>query len=395
MINEASLADGKPLIEAGWPGISVVVPCEGRLPQVRELVASLAAAMAAYPGPAEAILVDSSAPAEAAEIERLCAAHGAAFRRGGRSVREKRNLGIREALHEVILFVDSDCRAEADLLIEHGRVCREWPAAAGCAGLVQFDRDDSFYWQSLERTSYLGFFSRIAHCETTLWAPTANVSYRAGLVRQAGGFDETMPFRLGGDDVALGLQVARLGGRLRCNPRAVVHHARETWSKQAVAERAFRWGRAHYHLFRRFPERRTLAVPNVPMAWGLLAAGSLAAWLATRQPGYLLLPWLWLVACLALEALFLALYRRSLRSSARDWLGAQLSLLFNAGALYEGLAHLDPRMLFQSLSYSDPQPGQADDFILQQRKTLRTWAILLSLGLTALLAPAAILWARP
>ena len=210
-----------------------------------------------------------------------------------------------------------------------------------------------------------------------------------------GGFDKQLPFRLQGDDVDLGLRVTRLGQRLHCNPRAVVHHGVATWSKKALAERAFRWGRTHYHLFRIFPERRTIAVPNMPVVWALLAASGVAAWLAVQEPGCLLLPWLWLAACLPPEALFPALYRRSLRSSARDWLGAQLSLVFNAGAVFGGLFHLDRRMLFQSMSYSDPQPGQRDDIVLIQRQALPTWAILLSLGLTAFLAPRLILAVRP
>jgi hypothetical protein len=253
--------------------------------------------------------------------------------------------------------------------------------------LVQFDEADSAYWRAVQGASFFMYFSQATHGQTALWAPTANVSFWAADLRAVGGFDETLPFRLGGDDVDLGLRITRLGRPLRYNPRAVAHHTAETWTKAALVERAFRWGATHYHLVRRHPARRTVALPNVPLAWGLLFVGGGAGWLVSRQPGYLWLAWVWLALCLPLEALLTGLVRGRARGAGRDWLAAQMGLLFNAGALWEGLRHLDPRILFFSLAYSDPQPGDAPDFQLLQRKHARVWAMVLALVGTALIAP--------
>ena len=107
------------------PGVSVVVPVLGRVPSTERMLASLRAAAERCPEPVEIILIDDSGPTDAARHREHCDRHGARYLRGPRHVGAKRNLGVRHASHDLLLFTDSDCRATPDLLRIHVEAIRK------------------------------------------------------------------------------------------------------------------------------------------------------------------------------------------------------------------------------------------------------------------------------
>src|SRR5215471_6223333 len=92
--------------------VSVVVPTVGRVDQLRSCLDSLAAC---EPRPSEVLVVDQSGdPALLALVSDYSAAGARVVPCPGRGVSKGRNLGIREAAHEIVLVTDDDCTVEPD-----------------------------------------------------------------------------------------------------------------------------------------------------------------------------------------------------------------------------------------------------------------------------------------
>jgi len=280
-------------------GVSVVVPARESNDTLGALFESLARARAELPAPSEVIVVDDSGPASRAALERLCALHDVRLVPGGRHVGAKRNLGVAAAVFDVLLFVDSDCRASPALLREHWTTCA---SAGACAGPVEFAGPRSWLWPGLELLGVPTGFRQAASGRRLLWAATANLSVRRSCFEAAGGFDETLPSPGGGEDVDLGLRLTGRGVVIQGNPRALVLHKTSTWnSPGAMLVRLARYGRNEPALLERHPGRGTTAPPGhltllVPgaalwLAVGLLAHGAGQPWLAALWAAAYLAAW--------------------------------------------------------------------------------------------------------
>lgn len=91
--------------------LSIVIPTNGRVSLVERLLKSLISERKAYPyGETEVLIVNSGDENDAEQIEKLCHTYQAIFIPGENSVRKKRNLGIKNAQYEVVLFLDSVLR---------------------------------------------------------------------------------------------------------------------------------------------------------------------------------------------------------------------------------------------------------------------------------------------
>lgn len=361
-----------------FAGLSVVTPTHGRRALVAALVESLQAARATAPFETEVLVVDSSDGEDASAIREACERFGAQYiRHEKNNVREKRNLGIRTARFPVVLFVDSDCQATPELLVEHARGY-ENDQVGGVIGLTRFVGPSSRTWRFIERTSILDAFSYAARMETAPWGPTCNISYRREILDRVGHFDEAFPFRLGSEDVDLGLRVTDSGHPIRSNPAAVVEHTRETWgSIPLIGRRAFRWGRMHYHLMRKHSHRVQVDFPKTAGMLFVVALFAAAAAAIHRRPSLLFLPLVWLVLDLVLEAAFVARSERSPVRDLGDYLGSRmLGLTFETGTLFESLLHATLRPLYEEIYYAQPSPKSTGRI----RKIAQIWAGIVSLA---------------
>jgi GT2 family glycosyltransferase len=251
-------------------GISVVVPTRDSNDTVPALFESLGEARARLDAPSEVIVVDDSGPAERAELERLCARHGVRLLSAGPHVGGKRNLGAAAARYDLLLFVDSDCHASPELLREHWATCR---SAGACAGPVEFVGPRSWLWPALDLLGMPAGFRLPAARARVLWAPTANLSVSRACFEAVGGFDETLPGPIGGEDVDIGIRLTGRGVAIECNARAIVRHSTSTWnSPRAMLKRLLRYGRSEPDVMVRHPRWRIAAVPG---HLTLLASGAL------------------------------------------------------------------------------------------------------------------------
>ncbi len=145
--------------------------------------------------------------------------------RQGRGFGYARNVGIREAHGEVLLFIDDDCEAEqgwGEALIAP---FHESPQILGVAGAVLV-KDCGVIGYAENILGFPGGGLRYRHeaqgqIVPTRYLSTCNCAYRRKAVCDAGGFPENA--RLGGEDFLLAEKVSDIGPCLY-TPAAVVYH---------------------------------------------------------------------------------------------------------------------------------------------------------------------------
>jgi len=366
-------------ISTRFTGVSVVVPTHGRAHLVRQLLASLSEARQSTTVPCEVIIVDSSGPSEAEQIAVACASNAASYvRHEENNVRRKRNWGIETARYDIVLFIDSDCRASNTLILEHLEGHSEGGKTRGVMGVTRFSGEESWIWPIVRHSGIAAPFSYPDRFEEVPWAPTCNVSYRRHTLVDLGGFDDSLPFALGGDDTDLGLRVSGHGYRIACRANALVEHTTETWnSVSLVLRRVVRWGRMHFHIMRKHPDR---FAPSTPRPMGLLVliiVLGLFASLVTGTFWPLFAAILWLTFRFALEVVLLcllpghALRRIHLEAGARF-----LTLAFEFGTLFEGLKNGSLAPAYRASNYAPPSVERG------RREAIAEWA---SLGALLLL----------
>lgn len=361
-------------------GLSIITATHGRAPLVRALLESLAAERRSVDFPTEAILVDSSPPDEAGAIAAACGELDAVYHyHPHNNVRQKRNLAINAARYDLLLFIDSDCQAQPGLLGEHYHTLRADERTGGVIGVTRFVGPDSPVFRLIEKTSLLDAFAYAERHAHVPWGPTCNISYRKTILTDVGLFDESFPFRLGGDDTDLGLRVTDRGHAIVSNPRAIVWHTKATWNGAGlIARRVFRWGRMHFHLMRKHPGRVYYDFPTLS---GIFMALCLAALVLGRFVS----PWagaallLWLPTELLIESL---LVTRVLGYPWRQFLyvlGARLlSLWFEVGTLLEAARYRSALPLLKEITYTPPSLAG------RYRRVAQLWAIVLTLLILAL-----------
>lgn len=310
-------------------GVSVVIATRGRVRLVEELLQSLQSARTQFHGKQEVIVIDDSPEGESEQIASLCTQYDARLLIRGPKVTVKRNYGAKFAQYEILLFLDSDCVATPQLLINHERHYHS-PEVGAVLGLLEFVGPDSWFWQAIRLTPFIMPFEFPKLMQDAPWGPSANLSVRRDVFQAIQGFDETFPQRPGGEDVDLGLRITKTGHRIRCAPDAVSYHSKETWVPVgAMCRRLFHWGIAECYLMERHPDRVVTTLPRkslVYMVTTWLVFG--VALLTGRWQLLAILP-LWAVADILVQAVLQLLWARRSFSHLHQQFVAILLVLVN------------------------------------------------------------------
>ena len=331
-------------------GISVVVPSQGRVELLGELIETIVQAQGNYPGPSELIIVDDSNEEDAQAIGSLCAQHGAKLIYHSPSVSAKRNLGAQHSQHEIVLFLDSDCLATPGLLSEHAKLyCEE--KVGGVLGLLEFVGEDTWFWKAVNNSPFVICFGFPRWLETVPWGPSANLSVRKALFIQLGGFDETFPNKPGGEDVDLGLRITKMGLEIACTKEGLVYHSKKTWIPiKDMIKRLWHYGSADYYLMVRHPDYTIGTLPRRTLIY--LLGLFVIAGMAFSSPILLALYPLWILTELSLTALMINLFSRERRASFLQQLVTQLLIWLNElGFMYRCLSFGNIKNCFKQMVY--------------------------------------------
>lgn len=291
------------------PVVSVVVPTFQRRDHALRLVAELLAFDLG--APYEIVVVDDcSNDGTADELRRL---HGApsghsalrvirhSSNRGAAAVR---NTGWQTAAAPLVAFIDDDCRAAPGWL----------PALVGAA-----EDADVVQGRTLPDPAQAELRGPFSHT-IVVDGPsdhfeTCNIAYRRDVLEALGGFDESYPATLVGEDVDLGWRAREAGYRITYAPDALVYHEVTRSDFLARLRRSDR--RAGLALlYKQHPQlRRELSMRafSHPAALAILATAAVGATGGRRR-------WTWVVTA-ALMARFARMTMHTLHPPRRqrDW----------------------------------------------------------------------------
>jgi GT2 family glycosyltransferase len=200
------------------PAVSVLICTRDRRDGLDALLADLR--QQSYAGAIEIVVVeetDDPRPPDGVKYVPLPVRnHGIAY---------ARNRALAAASHELVAFVDDDCRISQDWLQALLAPFADAHVVGVQGGVTVPDSTNAIGWAE----SLLGFpgggISRVHracdHNQDTFEVSTLNAAYRRLAVQQAGGFPESA--RFGGEDYLLAKRVAE-HGRLLFVPEALVRH---------------------------------------------------------------------------------------------------------------------------------------------------------------------------
>lgn len=211
------------------PTFSIVIPTYNRADVVERTLRQLDAQD--YPADRfEVIVVDNSSDSTPEMVSRLAASSRAPIRlmhRAERLPAVKRNLGLRAATGDLVLFLNDDVWARPDFLAQHARSHGERPGRlVAVVGHVEQSPE-------MPRTPFLDFYRPFAYHEIAASADREVSSRHFWSMNLSMRRDEMLARNLvfhedwaeiGHEDVELGYRWARAGGVIVYNPRAYVEH---------------------------------------------------------------------------------------------------------------------------------------------------------------------------
>jgi GT2 family glycosyltransferase len=365
---------------------TVVVPTHGRVSFIKNLFVSFQEALSKFNGEVEIFIIDSSQQEDSKKIESLCKQYGARYIKGPLNVREKRNIGIEQAKGEIILFVDSDCELTPNIFKEHLKMYDE-PNTGCVLGVTEFIGKESFTWKIVKRTKFLDafYFAKTLsnYIDSAPWGTCTNLSCKKKILQEVRGFDTTFPFRLGGDDVDLGIRINKAGYRIKMNPNAVVLHTYYTWSNLlAVAKRVFRWGRMDYYVFyKKHIDKLSLALPKPIIIFFLLLFLALIKIAINSSIANLFLPFFWFFMFLSLNSSFKVISsNESLKNIFLEIPAQFLHFLFDFGTTFESIKNKSLQVFLK-----EPLDDPRQIILSWNEKVIKAWSIILSVFIVLLI----------
>lgn len=185
-----------------------------------------------------------------------------------------RNIGVKEAKGEIIVFIDAHCIVEDSNWIQRFLQFFQNPKIGAVGGY--FKRKESKWG----RPSKLGK----SPPSPRRLVKSANGAYRKVVFEQVGGFDPLIEW---GGDAALTYKVLRSGWKVVHSRDIMVIHAQKIWS----IKRGFFYGTSYFPLLKKYPHERKLKTGIMskgfllsPMGIGPLLTLGLLADLLSRFP---------------------------------------------------------------------------------------------------------------
>lgn len=276
MVSTAEVTNDVAKIVA-WPDVSVVIITKSRHEQAEQAVQSVVQTF--YPEEKREIVV-----IEETDDPRPIGGENVKYRAipvENRGFGYARNEGLKTASHQIVAFVDDDCKVAKDWLNELVRVLVENPGAVAVGGAV-----------------FVPECGPVGQCESILGFPAGGTQYvhqaRGEVVQRstfstcncaafrreidlAGGFEEKL--QLGGEDELLSRRMAQRG-KILYNPRAIARHEPRD-SLAGVFSWFVRRGRARVTALRLLKTRGEAAkwLTNSPIIRLLIIVG-LLLWLS-------------------------------------------------------------------------------------------------------------------
>ncbi|MFQ5945191.1 MAG: glycosyltransferase family 2 protein [Anaerolineae bacterium] len=197
----------------------MIICTKDRPADLARAIASIRASSAAGRAIEIVVVEESDTPREIPGV------HYVHLPRGGRGFGYARNVGVRAAAGDILLFMDDDCEAEQGWIEALAKPLSDNHEVLGVAGAVMV-RDSGAIGHAENILGFPGGGLRYLHSANgrvvpTRYLSTCNCAYLRDAVLRAGEFPEDA--RLGGEDFLLAERISALGSCVYA-PTAVVYH---------------------------------------------------------------------------------------------------------------------------------------------------------------------------
>ncbi|MCX5696765.1 MAG: glycosyltransferase [Candidatus Omnitrophica bacterium] len=235
------------------PIFSIVIPTYNRREQLKECLASL---FSQIPGRGlfEIIVIEDGSDCVLCEDKDFGSDTGKiryiTTRHQGPAA--ARNLGIKEARGEIVIFLDDDVIAASGWAKSVIESWKSYPGIDGIGGYIVSDPKDTicarvscvfFNWfldKAVTKADYACFMS------------TCNAGYTKKALIRVNGFDEQFRGAYG-EDRDLNARILQSGGKMRLTKDMIVYHDRYL-SFSRFLTRNFNYGKASFHIYNKHPK---------------------------------------------------------------------------------------------------------------------------------------------
>jgi GT2 family glycosyltransferase len=161
---------------------------------------------------------------------------------------DQRNLGIKNAKGDVIVFIDSDCIPTKNWLNELVKPIRGKGEniVAGYVKSIGKESINSIIWDKIQNKKY------ITEC------PSLNMSFKKEILKKIGYFSEY--FNGGGEDIDFTWRAVKAGYSIYYNKNAILYHDWGNFKEEV--KRTLRGGRTSVRLYKKHPEKWKNLISN-------------------------------------------------------------------------------------------------------------------------------------
>ncbi|MBN1356365.1 exopolysaccharide biosynthesis polyprenyl glycosylphosphotransferase [bacterium] len=161
-----------------------------------------------------------------------------------------RNLGVRHARGDIILFTDADCMASIDFVEEMIKPFAD-PHVVGVKGAYRTRQNR--LWARFAQVEFEERYAKLTRAQSIDFVDSHAAAFRKSIFEEVGGFDPHFPVA-NNEDVELSYKIARLGYRMVFNSDAIVYHLHPDCMTRYLRTKFLR---AYWRMlvYRRFPEK--------------------------------------------------------------------------------------------------------------------------------------------
>ena len=165
------------------------------------------------------------------------------------SIPHQRNVGVREARGDIIVFTDAGCRPRPGWLASLTAPLRQDECIV--AGITKDPSGEGRWEFAAEKVRGVTYLREAA---------TINFAFRRTAFDAVGGFDENFQY---GSDMDFSWRLVDMGYRIRCVPEAIVEH--DWGTPRRNRRRCFAYGKARVHLYHKHRGRLKSIVRTDPI----------------------------------------------------------------------------------------------------------------------------------
>ncbi|MFC1815023.1 glycosyltransferase [Thermodesulfobacteriota bacterium] len=167
-----------------------------------------------------------------------------------------RNLGINNAMGDIILFLDDDSMPTKDWLKAVIKAWQTFPDYDGIGGYTISEITDSIYCR-VNSDFFNWYLKQYSGDKHHPFLVTCNSGYKKSTLKKVGSFDERFK-KASGEDRDLNIKLSKIGAKLGLDKDILVYHDRDL-TLRSFAKKHYNYGKAAYNIYARYPELRYMS----------------------------------------------------------------------------------------------------------------------------------------